>query len=37
MDANLPSPLIEALNQAFPPEAAAGGRYAPQMMQLLNR
>ena len=29
--------LLEALQQAFPPDAAAGERYAPGMMALLNQ
>ncbi|HVZ83255.1 MAG TPA: aldo/keto reductase [Terracidiphilus sp.] len=36
VDLNLPSGLVEALQQAFPADAAAGERYAPAMMTLLN-
>lgn len=33
----LPANLVETLINEFPPDVAAGGRYAPQMMQMLNR
>lgn len=33
----LSSSLLELLQQAFPPDAAAGERYAPAMMAMLNR
>lgn len=37
VDVELPDSLLDALRSAFPPDAAAGERYAPQMMQMLNR
>lgn len=37
VDVELPQDLVETLQKEFPPDVAAGSRYAPQMMQMLNR
>jgi hypothetical protein len=37
VDVDLAPELLDELNEVFPPDAAAGERYAPAMKALINR
>lgn len=37
VDSELPAGILERLSKEFPPDAAAGERYAPEVLHMLNR